>query len=59
MTQTDVAEASGISKATLSRKLSGKQVFTAEELLALAPILGARASDWMAQAETATSAGAA
>lgn len=50
-TQAQLALAAGMSKASLSRKLAGKQAFAADELLDMAPILNARASDWLAAAE--------
>lgn len=54
--QADLAKTAGLSRPSLSRKLAGRQTFTAEELLRVADVLGVKASDLMAQAEAVLAA---
>lgn len=54
--QSHLATATGISRAVLSRKLSGRQAISADELLVIAEALGVKASDLMAQAEAVLAA---
>jgi len=51
MPQSDLAQATGMSNASLSRKLKGRQPFYLDELMMIAPILGTSASALVAAAE--------
>jgi len=47
VTATDVAKATGMSKATLSRKLRGFTPFNAEDLASIAAVVDAQPSDFL------------
>lgn len=53
VSQSVVAEQSGMSGASLSRKLKGQYPFGVDELLAIAPLLDTTASGILAAAEAA------
>lgn len=53
LTHLGVAEASGIPRTTLLRKLAGHSSFTIDELERLAPVIGVRFSDLLPSEEVA------